>query len=180
MSSPILPTYPSTKARIAPRATRVVIRAPSKGVMGDRRANTLPTSAIAAESAKRPRPKDHEDSNDRYPVRVPCWAVPQDLEGVAPRCITRARPRGNGAQLGSGWAPCRRWWALHHPSRACHTPRQPTMPQRGMDVHHKQRPTVETVAEGGWVIGIPGGRKRGIARAIGPANALLISLSGLT
>jgi hypothetical protein len=29
-------------------------------------------------------------------------------------------------------------------------------------------------------MGIPGGRKRGIARAIGPANALLTSLSGLT
>src|SRR2546428_5730707 len=53
------------------------------------------------------------------------------------------------------------------------------MPQSGMDVHHKQRPTVETVAK---VVGhgYPRGRKRGIARAIGPANALLTSLSGLT
>src|SRR5712691_4538663 len=93
--------------------------------------------------------KDHEDSNDKEishtRALLGCSAGP--LGGLAPRCITRALPRGHGAQLGSGWAPCRRRWALHHPSRACHTPRQPTMPQRGLDVHHKQCPTVETVAK---------------------------------
>jgi len=53
------------------------------------------------------------------------------------------------------------------------------MPQSGIDVHTKQRPTVETGAK---VVGhgYPWGRKRCIVRTTGAANALLTSISGST
>src|SRR6266568_4615363 len=152
ISSPILPTYPSKKARIAPSATRVVIRAPWKVVMGNRRPNTLPTSNMAAESANMTRTTriTRTATTRRYPIHVPSWAAQQDLSGSLPAgCITtRAPPRGNGERPSSGWSPCRRRWALpHHSCGPGRTPRQPTLPQSGIDVHNQQRPPVETVAK---------------------------------
>src|SRR6266446_3735138 len=161
----------------------VVIRAPWKVVTGNRRPNTLPTSNMAAESTNRPSTTRITKTapTRRYPIHVPSWAAQQDLSGSLPAgCITtRAPPRGNGERPSSGWSPCRRRWALHHPSCGPgRTPRQPTMPQSGIDVHNQQRPPVETVAKvvgHGYRMG-----SKGIARATGAANALLTSISGST